>query len=125
MVEKLAELEVRRLLWLRTRLGSQHFPDSAKTKAWAQAGLEQSDGAWLMNVADHWTEPHELASPLWFADVGADPPISVPDALTVAVGPEGGWASGEIAETATRFGLGRTVLRVETAAIVAAARILS
>jgi 16S rRNA U1498 N3-methylase RsmE len=42
----------------------------------------------------------------------------------VVIGPEGGWASGEVPEDAIRWDLGDTVLRVETAALVAAARLL-
>jgi 16S rRNA (uracil1498-N3)-methyltransferase len=40
---------------------------------------------------------------------------------SVAVGPEGGWAPGEWAEDRRRLSLGPTVLRAETAGIVAAA----
>ena len=47
-----------------------------------------------------------------------------PPARTVVIGPEGGWESGEIPEDAIRWDLGDTVLRVETAALVAAARLL-
>jgi 16S rRNA U1498 N3-methylase RsmE len=43
---------------------------------------------------------------------------------TVVIGPEGGWAPGEIPESVTRLDLGTTILRVETAALVAAARLL-
>jgi len=39
----------------------------------------------------------------------------------VAIGPEGGWAPGEWAEDRSRLSLGPTVLRGETAAVVAAA----
>ncbi len=39
----------------------------------------------------------------------------------VAVGPEGGWAPGEWETTRRRVSLGPTVLRGETAAVVAAA----
>jgi 16S rRNA (uracil1498-N3)-methyltransferase len=39
----------------------------------------------------------------------------------IAVGPEGGWTAEEAALAADRVGLGRHVLRVETAAVVAAA----
>jgi 16S rRNA (uracil1498-N3)-methyltransferase len=39
----------------------------------------------------------------------------------VAVGPEGGWAQDEWESTRRRVGLGPTVLRAETAGIVAAA----
>ena len=41
---------------------------------------------------------------------------------TVAIGPEGGWTERELAAAADRASLGPTVLRVETAALVAAAR---
>jgi RsmE family RNA methyltransferase len=45
--------------------------------------------------------------------------------LTVLVGPEGGWTADELAACAaagwTAVGLGRTVLRVETAAVAVAA----
>jgi 16S rRNA (uracil1498-N3)-methyltransferase len=39
----------------------------------------------------------------------------------VAVGPEGGWAEGEWDPQRRRVGLGPTVLRAETAGVVAAA----
>ena len=41
---------------------------------------------------------------------------------TVAIGPEGGWTDRELAAARDRAGLGPTILRVETAALVAAAR---
>lgn len=40
---------------------------------------------------------------------------------TIAIGPEGGWSPAEVAQAADRVSLGDTVLRVETAAVVAAA----
>jgi 16S rRNA U1498 N3-methylase RsmE len=55
--------------------------------------------------------------------------VCVPDGMsdpgdfdTVAIGPEGGFADTEIPPSASLWRLGSTVLRVETAAIVAAAR---
>jgi RsmE family RNA methyltransferase len=42
----------------------------------------------------------------------------------VAIGPEGGWSHDELAAAATTVSIGATVLRVETAAIVAAARMV-
>jgi len=45
-------------------------------------------------------------------------------ARTVVVGPEGGWAPDELPDDSVRFDLGATVLRVETAALVAAARMI-
>lgn len=125
LVEKLAELEVRRLHWLRTQFGTHRLPDSSKANSWSRAALEQSQGSWLMNVDDGWSQTTDLGADAWFADVGAESPTSpFPSVLTVAIGPEGGWDAGEIPDRAVRFGLGRTVLRVETAGLVAAARFL-
>ena len=43
-----------------------------------------------------------------------------PDDRCIAVGPEGGWTDGELAVAGDRVSLGPNVLRVETAAVVAA-----
>ena len=122
MIEKLAELEVRRILFLRTRFGAGRIPDRAKAIGWATSALEQSRGAWLMEVANEWTEGAILdPEKVWFANQGGSvPPATLPAEITVAIGPEGGWAEGEIPPGAFHLGLGRTVLRVETAAVVAA-----
>lgn len=122
MIEKLAELEVRRITFLRTRFGAGRLPDLSKSIAWATGALEQSQGAWLMEVATVWTELASLdPANSWFAELdGAEHVEPLPAEATIAIGPEGGWAPGEIPEKAQRLGLGRTVLRVETAAIVAA-----
>ena len=45
------------------------------------------------------------------------------EADVVAVGPEGGFAEGEVPPGTREWDLGPTILRVETAAIVAASRI--
>ncbi|MFQ5516012.1 MAG: RsmE family RNA methyltransferase [Acidimicrobiia bacterium] len=68
-----------------------------------------------------WTwvaEPGSDASPELssFADCG--------DLITVAIGPEGGWAPGELPPGRRRFSLGPTVLRTETAAVAAAVAVL-
>jgi len=47
-----------------------------------------------------------------------------PRATTVVVGPEGGLAPDEIPNEVVLWDLGPTILRVETAALVAAARLL-
>lgn len=44
---------------------------------------------------------------------------------TVAVGPEGGWSPDELAVGGDRVGLGPYVLRVETAAVVAASQLVA
>jgi 16S rRNA (uracil1498-N3)-methyltransferase len=122
MIEKLAELEVRRVVFLKTRFGAGRLPDLFKSTSWVVGALEQSRGNWLMEVAPGWTEVGDLDAPtLWFAEQdGPEYHGSAPATVTIAIGPEGGWDSGEIPEGAARLGLGRTVLRVETAAIVAA-----
>jgi 16S rRNA (uracil1498-N3)-methyltransferase len=53
------------------------------------------------------------------AQPGGDPPSL--RCTTLAVGPEGGWDAAELAVGAPPTGLGPTVLRAETAAVVAAA----
>ncbi len=121
MIEKLAELEVRRVVFLKTRFGAGRLPDLFKSTAWVVGALEQSRGNWLMEVAPGWTEVEELDAPALFAEQdGPEYHGQAPTTVTVAIGPEGGWGPGEIPAGAARLGLGRTVLRVETAAIVAA-----
>ena len=44
---------------------------------------------------------------------------------TVLIGPEGGWSATELDRAASRCGLAATVLRVETAAVVAAAQLVA
>ena len=46
---------------------------------------------------------------------------SAPAIASIAIGPEGGWSPAELALAADRVSLGANVLRVETAAVVAAA----
>ena len=43
---------------------------------------------------------------------------------TVLIGPEGGWSPAELSQAGAAVSLGSTILRVETAAIVAAARLV-
>jgi RsmE family RNA methyltransferase len=122
VVEKLAELGVARLLWLRTTRGANRLPAAQKSSAWAISALEQSRGAWLLEVGPGLVEFAELDRPLAVCDVdGVD---STTDAPTVAVGPEGGFEAGEIPADASTFSLGTPTLRVETAAVVAAARLV-
>jgi len=122
MIEKLAELEVRRVVFLKTRFGAGRLPDLFKSTAWVVGALEQSRGNWLMEIAPGWTEVEDLDAPtLLFAEQdGPEYHGQAPATVTIAIGPEGGWGPGEIPAGAARLGLGRTVLRVETAAIVAA-----
>jgi 16S rRNA (uracil1498-N3)-methyltransferase len=81
----------------------------------AEAAL-QSRRVWLPTV----TGPVSASKVLPTA-AAAEPggrPVGPADAV-VAIGPEGGWSPGELAAAADHVSLGDTVLRVETAAVVA------
>jgi 16S rRNA (uracil1498-N3)-methyltransferase len=122
MVEKLAELGVAELRFLGTRHGQGRPPRIDRVRSWAVSGLEQSRGAWLMKLPEGVVALASLDGPLVVCDASAS--TDRPKARIVVIGPEGGWAPGEVPDDAERWSLGNTVLRVETAAIVAAARLL-
>lgn len=121
VVEKLAELGVRRLTWVRTRYTEGRPPAHDKSKAWAVSALEQSRGAWLMAVGRN--ELADLDSGrLVVVHPGPRPftlSESAPGSPILLVGPEGGLDVAEIPPEAARLTLGPTILRVETAAVAA------
>lgn len=123
VVEKLAELGVSKLQWLATRHGKERVSSSSKVFAWALAATEQSRGAWLMETPGEPMELSALEGPLVICHPGGN--RDTPDARTIVIGPEGGLAEDEIPADVPTWDLGPTILRVETAAVVAAARILS
>jgi 16S rRNA (uracil1498-N3)-methyltransferase len=122
MIEKLSELGVAELRFLKTRYGQGRPPREDRLRSWAVSGLEQSRGAWLMRASPVEIVLSDLSGVYAVCEQGGS--AEVPHARTVVIGPEGGWAPGEIPESAIRVHLGDTVLRVETAAIVAAARMI-
>ncbi len=123
MVEKLSELGVAELHFLRTAHGEGRPPRPDRARSWAMAGLEQSRGAWLMEIGAGVKTLSDFGGDVVVCEQGGEEdPIH---ARTVVIGPEGGWASGEVPETLPTWDLGPTVLRVETAAIVAAARLIA
>lgn len=121
LVEKLSELGTRRLLWLSTRHGKDRVSSVEKLTSWAGAALEQSRGAWMMEVSSDligWTD----LEPGWvLCQAGGE--RYTPDTETVVIGPEGGFADDEVPLDARRWDLGPTILRVETAAVVAVAKL--
>lgn len=123
LVEKLAELGVARLQWLATRHGKERTASASKVFSWALAATEQSRGAWLMETPQEVVELDELEAPILVCHPGgaSDPA----PAHTVVIGPEGGLSEDELPEGASLWDLGPTILRVETAAVVAASRLLS
>lgn len=118
LVEKLAEVGVERLVWVRTKHSEGRSPSPDKAAGWAAAALEQSRGAWLMEIAradlaDLDPDRIVVAHP----DGGEGPVVEAPILL---IGPEGGLAPEETGPPERRLGLGPNILRVETAAIAGA-----
>ena len=138
LVEKLTELGVDRLVPLKTRHSVVH-PRDSKLKKMQQAVIsacKQCGRNRLMRI-DGLTGWDELLAvenqSLVIAERGAATvgessvlvPGEVTGSLVLCVGPEGGWSVDELvaaeAAGATRVGLGRHVLRIETAAVALAA----
>lgn len=121
LVEKLAELGVPRLIWLRTGHGKNRVANPAKVFSWVHAAVEQSRGAYLMETAEELLTVDQLEGDVVFCHPGGNADPGEPD--VVVIGPEGGFSADELPEDARLWDLGPTVLRVETAALVAAARL--
>lgn len=118
LVEKLAEVGVARLIWIETAHGKNRAANADKVFSWVHAAVEQSRGAYLMEVSDGLVAIADLPGQLVFCHPGGE--NAPDDADTVVIGPEGGFSAGELPEHARLWNLGPTILRVETAAIVAA-----
>lgn len=121
LVEKLAELGVSRLRWLRTNRGKERIASGAKLFSWVLSAVEQSGGAWLMETASASVDWGDLETPMVVCHPGGQ--TVPPPARTVVIGPEGGFGDEELPADAVRWDLGPTILRVETAALVAVARL--
>lgn len=128
IVQKLTEIGVARILVLHAeRSVVRWVPDKATQKlerlrSVSVEALQQSRGVWLP----------ELVGPVEALDVVADSAIAEPgggdfqDGLPCyLIGPEGGWSDTELAAAASTFGMGETILRVETAALAVAFRALN
>jgi 16S rRNA (uracil1498-N3)-methyltransferase len=124
IVEKLQEMSVRRLVWIDTERSQVRPPRPDRSDSWAASALEQSRGAWLMEIGT--AEYAELSNP-FVADVAGMPLAAggrwVGD-VTIAVGPEGGFSETEITMFSNHVALGSGVLRTETAAISLAAVVM-
>jgi len=119
LVEKLAELGVDRLIWLKTEHTVGHPPRIDKAEAWAREALEQSRGAWTMHIDESVARIDDLGGTILVADPGGRPATRIIADTTLVVGPEGGLGPDE--RPGTLVSLGDRILRVETAAIVGAA----
>lgn len=125
VVEKLAELGVARLVWLRTRFGEGRAPAQLKSVAWAVGALQQSRGAYLLELAGETTIGSIRRSGVVVAERGGAPPFAMRDWTTLVVGPEGGFDAGEVPRHWQNMALSPQVLRTETAAVVGAALLLA
>ncbi len=137
MIEKLTEVGVSAVYLLATERSTRSYGETnlKRLRRVAAAAVEQCErsripsidqGTWeqgLTRLADF--EQRWLLTP-----GGGQAPAPAPETASIAVlvGPEGGWTDGELADLrelpCSGVGLGPTVLRVETAAVVGAARAL-
>lgn len=139
-VQKLTEVGVERIVPLLTELGvvrpegDRAGRRAARWTAIARSAAMQSRRLWLPEVAAPRTLAEVLGgcppdqrcagprAPLRWGSVAlAEPggPAPTLEHPTVLVGPEGGWGGAEREAAPATVGLGTTVLRTETAAVVA------
>ena len=125
IVQKLTEIGVDRIVLLHAERSVVRWDaaraekHAAKLRRVAEQALQQSRRVWLPDLDG----PIDSADLLVRA-VAAEPggrPVTRADRV-IAIGPEGGWSPAELAIATGRVSLGATVLRVETAALVAATR---
>jgi 16S rRNA (uracil1498-N3)-methyltransferase len=137
MIEKLSELGVTRFIPLSTARSVVHPEGKNKIERWQRLAAEaakQSRRPGVMQITPL-TPLNDILTTLstpaaYLSTAPASPPLSSilhppSSSLTLLVGPEGGWTDAEIASFADRhltpITLGETILRVETAAMAAAA----
>jgi 16S rRNA (uracil1498-N3)-methyltransferase len=123
MIEKLAELGVAEYIPVRFAR-SVVEPGEGKRKRMERIALAaaKQSGAPVLRISPE-TPAAQLPADAWLAAPGGteQPP---PGGGLVVVGPEGGLTAEEESRFSRRFSLGPTILRIETAAIVAASRLL-
>jgi len=123
---KATELGVARVVPLLARRSVTRLGDDARARVLARWRRVAADAAGQCRrtydlVVDPPMSTADVPDEVCVADVGGSPAWS--GVRYVAIGPEGGWEPGEWDEGRRRVSLGPTVLRTETAAVVAAALI--
>lgn len=125
IVQKLTEVGVTRIVWLHTERGVVHWEGARAVRhrerlaRVVQAAAQQSRRVWFPVVEG----PVPAASILPTTSV-AEPggrALTTAD-RRMAIGPEGGWTANELAQAEDQVDLDPQILRVETAALVAAVR---
>ncbi|HZB39632.1 MAG TPA: RsmE family RNA methyltransferase [Ilumatobacter sp.] len=124
VVQKLTELGVERIVLLHADRSVVRWDVDraarhvARLRRVAVEALEQSRGVWLPDIVGP-LPAAEVLPGMVVAEPGGRAPTTCDHA--VAIGPEGGWSSDELELASDRVALTQTVLRVETAALVAGA----
>jgi 16S rRNA (uracil1498-N3)-methyltransferase len=133
VVQKLTELGIDRIVPLRSERsvvrwnGARGKATVGKLRRVAREAAAQCRRVWLPEITDtvHFSELRDLGGDgeVVLAQLSGDRP-SVRQHV-VAVGPEGGWSSDELASGLPTVGFGLSVLRAETAAVTAGALLAS
>lgn len=139
VVQRLTEIGVERIVPVHSERSMVRLDPAKAPKAWARwqavayAAAKQSRRAWLPVVAPvaTWAEafPQEAVGVVLWEESETplrDVVAALPDAdeILLAIGPEGGLTEAEVAATGLpHASLGATVLRTETAALVAVAAV--
>lgn len=125
LVEKVVELGVDEIIWVRTQYGEGRVPSRSKLEAWTNGAVEQSRsgyvpiiGAALRPISDlGGTDTTVVADQAGSPLDGGDPRST----LTILIGPEGGWGPMDGVDGYPKVRFSHAVLRTETAAIAALA----
>lgn len=135
VVQKLTELGVDRIVPLAAARSVVRWEGDREARALerlskvAREAAAQSRRVWLPEVAGVATLAALVGrtaadgGAVRLAQLGGEPPSA--DDRVVAVGPEGGWAPGELSLGCRALGLGPAVLRAETAAVAAGVLLVS
>jgi 16S rRNA (uracil1498-N3)-methyltransferase len=123
-IAKATEVGVARVVPLLTNRTVVKFTGEAREKSlarWRRVARESANQCRRSYdlLVEEPLRVHDVPSEVAVAEIGASGDWR--GVTDVAVGPEGGWAEGEWDSSRRRVGLGPTVLRAETAGVVAAA----
>ncbi len=138
LVEKATEVGVSAIRFLASERAPRHYGDAslARLRRVAGAAVEQCQRATVPEISGvhPWKDLPALlhaATVRLYLDPQASPrswPVAADERWSALIGPEGGWTPMEAAELATlncfAVSLGPRILRIETAALVAAAQLL-
>jgi len=130
LVEKCTEIGVGKLIFFKSQNGERGRINTDKLKKIAIAALKQSHGAWLPEIIETTFENALQISKgqryLAYCDehMATKIPLPFESDATVFIGPEGDFTQGEVelskSYNVQTIGLGRKILRTETAAVVCA-----